>query len=261
MHLPIFSVRVSHSSLSRRWSSWTAGPIGTWPGSQAEQWLRHGVEGALGLLTALLLASIWLARTHLNTATSHVVAPTTVSTPDLANTIVAAHLFGQAVAHTSAPALTAQSISVNGIVYSTQADDSQAVLTVNGKTDLYKVGASLSDGEKLVAIDPGDIQLAVNGASRSLAISKYGNADSEGPAAYAALLHGTGLSAPETNPALTTLPGVTSLPALHPFVGLPSPLPTSNFATAPRAPAIRIPATATPLEQLQLLRQQLIHHN
>ena len=180
---------------------------------------------------------------------------------DRGNAIVAAHLFGQAPTLTSVSAVAASSITVDGIVYSTQAEDSEAVLTLNAKTDIYKVGASLPDGEKVVAIDAGDVQLVANGTTRVLAMSKYGSADSEGPAAYAALLHGTGLSAPEAGSASSAEVGVASAASQQPFVTMPSLLPATNVFTAQHAQPVRIPATATPLEQLQALRQQLIQHN
>lgn len=262
MRLPILFIPKSWKSRPPRW--WLAllwSTSGYWQDGRAGRYLRHGIEGALSVLIVLLLVSSLEphTRTSVPTVVWHSSASASPTLTDRGDAIVAAHLFGQAPTLTSMSVVAASSITVDGIVYSTQADDSQVVLTLNTKTDIYKVGASLPDGEKVVAIDPDDVQLVANGASRRLAISKYGSADSEGPAAYAALLHGTGISTPPTNSASAALLDGNSETATAPFVPVPSPLPVLNFAATPRAPPVRIPATATPLEQLQALRQQLIH--
>ncbi|MGA9854683.1 MAG: hypothetical protein WBR29_05335 [Gammaproteobacteria bacterium] len=134
---------------------------------------------------------------------------------------------------------------------------SQAVLTINGKTDVYKVNQALPDGETVAAIGPSDIQLTANGTTRRLSLPRYGDPDSEGPAAYAALLHGIGLSAPDSAPSLAALPGAAADTA-QPFSGLPV-VPLSNVTGVSSAGVVQIPANATPLEQLQALRAQLIH--
>lgn len=260
MRLPILFIQKSWESRPPRW--WLAlqwSLSGYWQDSRAGRYLRHGIEGTLSVLIVLVLVPSLEhhTRTSVPPVVQHSIASPTLT--DRGNAIVAAHLFGQAATLTSVSVVAASSITVDGIVYSTQADDSEAVLTLNAKTDIYKVGASLPDGEKVVAIDPGDVQIVANGASRRLAISKYGSADSEGPAAYAAMLHGTGFSAPEAGSTPSAEVGIASAASQQPFVTMPSLPPTRNVFTAPYAQPVRIPATATPLEQLRSLRAQLIH--
>jgi len=176
----------------------------------------------------------------------------------MADKIIATHLFGQAPAQSVATAAIDPSISVDGIVYASESEDSQVVLTINGKSDVYKVSQVLPDGETLAAIGPSDIQLTANGASRRLTLPHYGDPSSEGPAAYAALLHGVGLSTPATEPTRARLPGASPSDTVEPFTNL-SPVPLSNAVSIPSTEVVQIPATATPLEQLQALRTQLIH--
>lgn len=260
MRLPILFIQNSWKSRPPRW--WLAlqwSPSGHWQDSRAGRYLRHGTEGALSVLIVLVLVSSLEPHTRTSVPATVWHSSSSPTLTDSGDAIVAAHLFGQAATSTSVSVVAASSITVDGIVYSTQADDSQAVLTLNAKTDIYKVGASLPDGEKVVAIDPSDVQLVANGASRRLAISKYGSADSEGPAAYAAMLHGTGFSAPEAGSAPPAEVGIASAASQQPFVTMPSLLPATNFFTVQHAQPVRISATATPLEQLRSLRAQLIH--
>ncbi|MGB9428891.1 MAG: type II secretion system protein N [Gammaproteobacteria bacterium] len=242
-----------------QWFLWTWSPSGRWANSRADRWLRHTIESVLGMLIVVLLASFWAPHTRIvsrtpfsRSASSPVLAPAA-----MADKIVAAHLFGQVPAQTPAAAPAAQSITVDGIVYA-GAEDSEAVLTLNGKTEIYKEGETLSDGEKITAIGPADVQLIDNGSTRRLTLAHYGDPGSEGPAAYAALLHGTGLNASATDSALTMLPGAAPVQPAEPFMPLPSVSP-ADFVPVSSARVVQIPATATPLEQLQALRQQLIH--
>lgn len=262
MRLPILVTHKSWKSWPPRWRlalQWS--PSGYWQDSRAGRYLRHGTEGALSVLIVLVLVSSLEphTRTSVPAVVPHSIATTSPILTDRGDVIVAAHLFGQAPTLTSAPVVAPSSITVDGIVYSTQADDSEAVLTLNAETDIYKVGASLPDGEKVIAIDPGDVQLVANGTTRFLAMSKYGSPDSEGPTAYAAMLHGTGFSAPEAGSTPSAEVGVASTASQQPFVTTPSLLPAINVFTAQHAQSVRISATATPLEQLRSLRAQLIH--
>ena len=132
------------------------------------------------------------------------------------------------------------------------------MLTIDGKSDVYKDNQALPDGEILTAIGPTDIVLMANGASRHLTLPRYGDPDSEGPAAYAALLHGVGLSTPSTGPAQTNLQGSYSSGSVESYTN-PTPVPLSNVDAVPAAQVVQISPTATPLQQLQALRAQLIH--
>jgi hypothetical protein len=219
------------------------------------------VEAVLASVIVVLLVSFWIPHPPIGSRTpsSHVASRQAPASAAQADAIVATHLFGQAPAAAPTPNVAAPSMTVDGIVYASEKGDSEVVLTINGKTDVYRNGAKLPDGETVTIIGPGDLELAENGRTRHLVLSRYGTSDSEGPAAYAALLHGTGFSAPETDPALASLPGVPPTGMMEPLTPL-SPVPLSISAVSiPSARAVQISPTATPLEQLQALRQQLIH--
>ena len=67
--------------------------------------------------------------------------------------IATAHLFGQSDAAVSdtAPVAAAATINVQGLFYSTDKDEARAILEINGKSDVFKTGDTLPDGEKLLA--------------------------------------------------------------------------------------------------------------
>lgn len=111
----------------------------------------------------------------------------------------------------------------------------------------------------MTVLDSTSVELSRNGATRSLKLPRYGDPGSQGQAAYAALLHGTGLSNSTVDPAATMLPGTTLSDSVQPDTAPRSVQPLNNFAPLSHAQAVQIPATATPLEQLRALRQQLIH--
>lgn len=163
----------------------------------------------------------------------------------LGDKIVAAHLFGQAQIAASAPGSADQSISVDGIVYIPHSGNSQAVLTINGKTEVYKNGATLPDGETLAAIGPSTIQLALAGATRQLTLnmSQYGNSN---PAGTPPMGMNLIASVPQTPAYAAPSAGVTA--------GTPNSTPMPGM----RPP--QVPVTAPPLEQLQALRAQLVPH-
>jgi len=252
------------STLRTHWQErlrlWTWSPTGIGWDSRVGTWLRHGVEGLLVLLIVAVLVSFWNppTRARLGTSTAQLASPAKLSSAAMADKIIAAHLFGQAPVQSVAIAAIDPSISVDGIVYASESEDSQVVLTINGKSDVYKVNQVLPDGETLAAIGPSDIQLTANGASRRLTLPHYGDPGSVGPAAYAALLHGMGLSTPSTEPASARLPGASPSDPAESFTDL-SPVPLSRAVSIPSTQVMQIPATATPLEQLQALRAQLIH--
>ncbi len=124
------------------------------------------------MFSVVLLASFWMPHTRIASRTPiSRSASSPVPTPAaMTDTIVAAHLFGQVPAQTPATAPASQSITVGGIVYA-GTEDSEAVLTINGKTNIYKEGEKLPDGEKIATIGPADVQLTDNGASRRLTLA------------------------------------------------------------------------------------------
>lgn len=151
-----------------------------------------------------------------------------------------------------------------GIVYA--GANSRAVLTLEGKTGVYKVGDRLPDGETVKTIGPESVTLAEAGNLRRLNLPRYGQRGSEGPTAYAALLHGTGLSSPDSKSAAAG-PNPAGTLAQSGSAGIPGqslpPLSarTRRGVATPAAQAVRVSARATPLEQLRALRHQLIHQH
>ncbi|MGH7241303.1 MAG: type II secretion system protein N [Candidatus Saccharimonadales bacterium] len=265
MSLPNLLIRKRWESRHLQWwPTWMWSTHGHWQDSRTGSYLRHGIEGALGVLIILLLASYWRPQTH---AAAAIVPPasaknTVVAPADMANTIVTAHLFGQAPARTPALSSTTQSITVDGIVYAPQPQDSVALLTLDGKADLYKVGELLTDGEKIIAIDASDVQLAANGVIRRVALAQYGSADSVGPAAYAALLSGVGLSSPDSVDGRQNSPGALAEASVTDSAEQSFPseaVRVMNGGPWSSAGIVHISANATPLEELQALRAQLIH--
>lgn len=258
MRVPILSTLKLSDVWRARWRFFTSSATGKRRDSLAGQTVRHAIHAALLIMIALTLISLWPRKLFLSSTMAVPAAPASVASATLADTIVAAHLFGQTKAAVPKPSLAAPSIRVVGIVYASQTQDSLAVLTLNGKTDVYKDGQTLPDGETVMAVSPTEIQLTENGVTRTLPLPRYGEPESEGPAAYAALLHGTGLSTPETGSAAAMLTTAAPSEPMQPFAPVAS-VPMYSSAAGLRAPVVQIPASATPLEQLQLLRAQLIH--
>lgn len=246
-----------------RWQALTWSTSGNFWDSRLGKTLRYSVHTALLILIALSLLSLWPRKA---TVSNRAVAstPMTQAAPGTwANKIVAAHLFGQAQQKPVVAAAMAVSITVEGLAAASNPNDSVAILTLNGKTDEFHVDAVLPDGEKLTAIDPDGVELADGSNVRRIALATYGTPDSEGPAAYAALLHGVGLSIPgnsvdgkQTTPGTLAAVGITE--NTEPSF-LARPIAVLNSTPASAMHIVHIPAQATPLEQLQALRTQLIH--
>lgn len=220
--------------------------------------LSYGVHGLLFVLIALVVVTMIPHRTRQPGLLKNMPIPLNSAT-DTTNTIVAAHLFGRAQ-QKPAENTPAASIIVDGIAAASDSKDSIAVLTLNGQSGEFHVAQVLPDGEKLAAINSDDVELADGSNVRRIELATYGTADSQGPAAYAALLHGVGLSNPGNNP--QNAPGVfadagaADNPA-QPLPFLPTPVP--NSVPLPTAGIVNISPQATPLEQLRTLRSQLIH--
>ena len=244
MWLQLLSVRIVMERLHKHLSMWIWSPFGTWWDSLAGKFVRHGTEGLLSLLIIMLLVSPWVThKKEFHIPAAHLTTGAILAPTNMVDRIVAAHLFGQPITAAPVQNAAAQSISVDGIVYAESADVSQAVLTINGKTDVYKTGQHLPDGETLAAIGPNEITLAANGADHQVSLPRYGDQVSEGPVAYAALFHETGSSTPEMEQSLAVLPLAAR---------------TDYVSSVVSARVVGIPATTTPLEQLRALRSQLV---
>lgn len=222
--------------------------------------LRYGVHAALLTLIALSLLSLWPRKTTVSDQAMASMPIARAAPGVLANKIIAAHLFGQAQHKSVVTAAMAASITVEGIAAANDPSDSVAILTLNGKTDEFHVNAVLPDGEELTAIDPDSVELADGSHVRRIALATYGTPDSEGPAAYAALLHGVGLSSPGNSrqnlAGAMTAANITE--TAEPFFPA-EPRAVLNSISVSAHGLVHVSAQATPLEQLQALRAQLIH--
>jgi hypothetical protein len=72
-----------------------------------------------------------------------------------------AHLFGQATVtgNIGGPVVSVESLSVEGILYADDANDSVAMLSANGQTLLVRVGTDLPTGGKVTAISPDSVEV------------------------------------------------------------------------------------------------------
>ncbi|MGH8403130.1 MAG: type II secretion system protein N [Gammaproteobacteria bacterium] len=227
----------------------------------------HRLDGIGGIDLALIALSLltWWPRKAAVSARAMDSAPIARAIPGAwADKIVAAHLFGQAQTKLAVATAAALPITVDGIAAASNPKDSIAVLTLKGTTGEFHVGDRLPDGEQLAAIGPDSLELADGGTLRRIALAHYGTPDSEGPAAYAALLHGIGLSSSASNSGdnQQNASGTFVETGVTGNVEQPlslNPVSMSNVTPVQAVGIVHIPAQATPLEQLQALRAQLIH--
>lgn len=239
--------------------TWSASGI-FWD-SRLGKMLRYGAHGLLFVLVALVIVSMIPHRIRREGSVDMKSMPVPLkSATDTANAIVAAHLFGRAQQNLARTAAPAASITVDGIAAASDPKNSIAVLTLNGQSGEFHVGQVLPDGEKLAAINFDRVELADGSIVRRIALATYGTPDSQGPAAYTALLRGVGLSSPNNNQQNASGSFAEAGAANNPVQSLPF-LPASvpNSAPLPAAGIVNISPQATPLEQLQTLRAQLIH--
>ena len=203
------------------------------------RYLRHGVAVALAICAGLIIWSMVprTAKTASLTADA-VTLPSRVNIGSSAEKIATAHLFGQsaAVGANAGPAVTAASITVQGVFYSDDKDMAWAILEVDGKSGIFKTGDTLPDGERLAAVGLNAIQIANGPALRVVEM-----AQSFGPASGIQLQGAPNLYAQQDS-----FPGQTPLPTAAPVVQ--------------RMRPVSLPQTDDPIAQLQSLRQQLITH-
>jgi hypothetical protein len=145
-----------------------------------------------------------------------------------------AHLFGEDATVAMAPSARSMDISIDGIIYSDDSDSALAILKIDGNTDIFRVGDTLPDGEKILALAPTAVELGGPGAPRVLQLKQdFGDggpggvlAGDVGGAARADLFAG--------------------LPAAH----------AGGYTSVLRP--VALPQGADALGQLRSLRQQLI---
>jgi hypothetical protein len=220
------------------------GPSGYLVDSLGLRILRHGIAISLSVLMGFLA---WSLVPHSSKPQSlqltPVAMPQLINAQDMAGEIASSHLFGMDSAETAdagPPPAAMATIVVEGIIYSEDQDMALAILNVNGKSEMLKVGDILSDGEKLLALAPEAVQIGNGGFKRVVELERhFGNPGPNG----------------------IQLAGV---PGLTPTYTDPFPNSSrSNFVGTSYVPILRAPdlsaASDNPLAQMQSLRQQLIH--
>lgn len=196
----------------------------------------HIVSGLLAIIAGMTL---WSMLSHKTVAGSAPSAATVAPRPDsvrIAQKVAMAHLFGQGLnAEVSAAQAAAVNITVEGIIYSEDKESALAIMKLDGHSDIYRIGDSLPDGEKLLAIAPTAVEIGSQGAPRILTMQQDFGDGGSGP----------------------LLAGIVAAPGRDDFF--------QDTNTAPRpvayAPSLRpvlLSQNADPLSQLRSLRQQLI---
>lgn len=201
--------------------------------------MRHGITLGLAALAGLILWSM-LPR-HSKALEAAAQPQAVVLRRDMglvAQEIAGEHLFGidAAAAQTRSPVAQAANINVQGLLYSEDKGTARAILEVNGRTDVFKTGDTLPDGEKLAAIGITAVELGNSRALRTIELQKSNGAAASG--IYIAGVNLAGANDPFPGSALAA-PGAAFVQHLQTV----SPNPNSN-----------------PLTQMHSLRQQLITH-
>jgi hypothetical protein len=190
----------------------------------------HIISGVLGITAALILWSMLPHKPQTAKEVQTVAYEPQQDPAVMAQRVAMVHLFGQDVTAAPAAAQVTANISVEGVIYSEDKDSALAVLKVNDKSDVYKVGDTLSDGEKLLAIAPTAVQLGSSGTPRVIELQQ-----DFGDGASGLLLAG--------------MPGRS-----NPFPGMQA----GQGAYAPVLKPVVLSPDSDPLSQLRSLRQQLI---
>lgn len=146
-----------------------------WWERSGETTLRHTAEACLAVALAVTLWSLvrpWLpiklarAASQNPVVTSRLNSVRRAQRSDIDN-LLRAHLFGVA-GQTAAPVATDLAIQVKGIVYSTETDQSLAILNLNGTTLVVHNGTVLPDGGTIVAVEQDQVRISRNGRVESL---------------------------------------------------------------------------------------------
>lgn len=126
------------------------------------------------------------------------------------------HLFGDSTPAAQAPTLASSgSVSVIGIIYSPQAQDSVALLSVAGNSVVSHVGTQLSTGQTVTGILPDRVQLSGGSGSVNLLLDiKQADTDQRiTPGQYAGVSESSdepgNTAAPDGPPGASTAPAVT----------------------------------------------------
>lgn len=204
-------------------------------------YFRHGVAAVLVLCAGAIIWSIFphAAKASAN-VTQTVTGPSRASIGSSVEKIAAAHLFGQSAADAAdaPPAVAVATINVQGLFYSEDKDVARAILEIDGKTDVFKAGDTLPDGETLAAIGEDAVQIANGPVLRVVELpAKFGNAGS------GIQLEGM----PDLYAQQDSFPGSRALGRAAPPV-------------VQRLRTVVIPQGGDPISQMRALREQLIKH-
>lgn len=205
--------------------------------------LRHGTAiilcGVAGLIGWSLLPHP--AKSNGMAAVNPAVTAPRRDSVALGQKIASAHLFGINPADTQSagPAQPAADIKVQGLLYSSDKDSGLAILEIDGKSDVFKVGDSLPDGEKLLAVGTTAIQVGNGGAPRIIELQQDDSSSAAG-----ILIAGAGNLDPGAGDPLLS--------------GLPGRAPAAVFVQ--RLQTVSIPQNGDPIAEMRALRQQLIKH-
>lgn len=207
----------------------------------APSYLRHGVAALLVLCAGSIIWSMFPqpARTRPN-VTSPVTLQARPGIDTTAEKIATAHLFGHSAVDevNTAPAVTAATIAIEGLFFSTDVEMARAILYVDGKSGVFKTGDTLPDGEKLAAIGMNAVQIANGSALHEVELAQtFGNA----------------------SPGIR-LEGMPDLYAQQD--SFPGSKPLNRMATpvVQRLQPVVMPQRNDPIAQMRALREQLIGH-
>jgi hypothetical protein len=87
-----------------------------------------------------------------------------------AGNIAQHHLFGESAGSAKITPAAGDTLSLTGIIYSTDPDDSRAMLQANGETLVVAPGAELADGGKVASIGVDRIEIERDGAMEELVL-------------------------------------------------------------------------------------------
>ena len=197
--------------------------------------LRRGVELALAVLAAIMALGLISQIRYSHPASPAHVEPAAPSTyQDAARwsgNIVQHHLFGEsAAASAKAAQAAADNLSLTGIIYSTDPNDSRAILQANDTTLVVAPGAELADGGKIASIGVDRIAIERNGITEEIVL-QIDSAD---------LSSDSGFASVDRNGELDGDPSGQSLAD------------SSNAATPPSAPMTQVfHASAVPLSAIR----------
>gem|GEM_PF-4966420 len=196
----------------------------------------HLISGVLGIFAVGIIWSMLPHKAVTPGALPHGAPPPHIDASVVAQEIASSHIFGQdAAAESAIAAHPATDIKVDGIIYSDDKDSALAILDIDGKSDIFRVGDTLPDGEKILALAPTAVQLGSPGNPRVIEMqAQFGDS---GSGIDSGILAAAG-------------PGMTG--SGNPFPGMAPALPR------PALRPVELAQDADPLSQLRSLRQQLI---